>query len=36
MKIHTKFRSENLKVRNHSGDMGVDEDNIRMNLREVG
>jgi hypothetical protein len=33
--MHTKFWSENLEGRNHAEDLGVDGDNIRIDLREV-
>jgi hypothetical protein len=31
-----KIWSQNLNERNHLGDLGVQEDNIKMNLREIG
>jgi hypothetical protein len=37
--VHIKFCSANLKARDHSKDLGIDgkwEDNIRMDLREIG
>jgi len=34
--MHTKFWSENLKLRDYSVDVRRWEDNIRMDLREIG
>jgi hypothetical protein len=34
--MHTIFWFENVKVRDHSEDLGVDGNNIRMDLRGVG
>jgi hypothetical protein len=34
--MHKKVWSENLNGRDHSEDLGVDEDKIRMDLREIG
>jgi hypothetical protein len=34
--MHTKFWSEKLKGRNHSDDLGMNKENIIMDLREIG
>jgi hypothetical protein len=34
--MHTVFWLENLKGRDHSEDLGIDGDNIRMDVREIG
>jgi hypothetical protein len=34
--MHTRFWSENLKGRDYSEDLGVKQDNIRMDLRKIG
>jgi hypothetical protein len=34
--MHTKFRLENLKGRNHSEDLDVDGDNIKTDNLEIG
>jgi hypothetical protein len=34
--MYTKFWSENLTVRDHPKDLGIDGNNIRMNLKVIG
>jgi hypothetical protein len=36
MRMHPKFKSANVKGRDLSEDLGVDEDNIKMVLRKIG
>jgi len=35
-KLHTVLWFENLKRREHSEDLGVDGNNIRLDLRDIG
>jgi uncharacterized protein YjcR len=34
--VHTRFWTKNLKARDYVEDLGVDGNNIRIDLREIG